>query len=105
MILMTFISLLIVEVIQQTIMSWKCSDIAEALDEGSLTALIILDLLATFDVIDLPILLKRKEISFGIKEKVLNSVKSYLIDRTQYSLVADETPPDEVFLVYHRDPF
>jgi len=35
------------------------SDIAEALDEGSMIALIMLDLSAAFDVIDHPILLKR----------------------------------------------
>jgi len=48
------------------------SDIAEALDEGSMTALIILDLSAVFDAIDHPILLKPLEFSFGIKEKALN---------------------------------
>jgi len=45
------------------------SDIAEALHEGSMTALIMTDLSAAFDVIDHPILLKRLEFSFGIKEK------------------------------------
>ena len=51
------------------------SDIAEALDEGSITALIIIDLSAAFDRIDRPILLKRLEFSFGIKEKALTWVK------------------------------
>ncbi|KAK2150662.1 hypothetical protein LSH36_396g02009 [Paralvinella palmiformis] len=45
------------------------SDTAEAFDEGSMTALIILDLSAAFDVIDHPILLKRLEFFFGLKEK------------------------------------
>jgi len=45
------------------------SDIAEALDGGSMTALIVLDLSAAFEVIDHPILLKRLEFSFRIKEK------------------------------------
>jgi len=40
------------------------SDIAEALDERSMTALIMLYLSAAFDVIDHPILLKRLEFSF-----------------------------------------
>jgi len=53
------------------------SDIAESLDEGSMTALIMLDLSAAFDVIDHPLLLKRLELSFGIKEKALTWVKSY----------------------------
>ena len=48
------------------------SNIAEALDEGSMTALIILDLSAAFDVIDHPILLKRLEFSFSINDEVLN---------------------------------
>jgi len=70
------------------------SDIAEALDEGSTTALIMLDLFAAFDVIDHPILLKRLEFSFGIKEKALTWVKSYLADRTQCVSVANKTSPD-----------
>ena len=53
-------------------------DIAVALDEGSMTALIMLDLSSTFDVIDHPILLKHLEFSLGIKEKALTWVKSYL---------------------------
>ena len=52
------------------------SDIAEALDEGSMTASIMIDLSAAFDVIDHPILPKRLEFSFGIKEKALTWVKS-----------------------------
>ena len=48
------------------------SDIAEALNEGSMTALIMLDLSLAFDVvIDKPILLKGLEFSFEIKEKAL----------------------------------
>jgi len=59
-----------------------------------MTALIMLDLSAAFDVIDHPILLKRLEFSFGIKEKALSWVKSYLIDRTQCVSVANKTSPD-----------
>ena len=47
------------------------SDIAEALDEGSMTALIMFDLSAAFDVIVHPILLKRLEFSFGTKGNAL----------------------------------
>ena len=47
------------------------SDIAEALDEGSMTALFMLDLSAGFDVIDHPIPQKCFKFSFGIKEKYL----------------------------------
>ena len=47
------------------------SDIAEALDEGSMTALIMLNLSAAFDVINHPIILNCLEFSFGTKEKAL----------------------------------
>jgi len=70
------------------------SDIAEALDEGSMTALIMLDLSTAFDVIDHPILIKHLEFSFGIKKKALTWVKSYLTDRTQCVSVANKTSPD-----------
>jgi len=53
------------------------SNIAEALDEGSTTAIIMLDLSAAFNIINRPILLKRLEVSFGI-----TWVKSYLANRT-----------------------
>jgi len=56
------------------------SDVAEALDEGSMTALIMLDLPAAFHVINYLTLLKLLEFSFGIKEKDLTWVKSYLAD-------------------------
>ena len=48
----------------ETVLLKVHSDIAEALDEGSMTALITLDLAAAFDVIDHPIPLKRLESSF-----------------------------------------
>ena len=54
---LTVISLLIVKIIQQKV----CSDFAENLDEGSMTAFIMLDLSAAFDVIDHQILLKHLE--------------------------------------------
>jgi len=57
------------------------SNIAEALDEGFMNALIMLDLSEAFDVIDHAILLKRLEFSFCIKENALIWVKFYLTDR------------------------
>jgi len=54
----------------------------------------MLDLPAAFDVIDYPILMKRLEFSFGIKEKALTWVKSYVADRTQYISVANKKSPD-----------
>ena len=69
-------------------------DIAGVLEEGSMTALIMLDLSGAFDVIYHPILLKRLEFSFGIKGKALTWIKSYLADRTQCVSVANKTSPD-----------
>jgi len=48
------------------------SNIDEALNEGFMTALIILDLSATFGIIDHPILFRRLELSFGNQGKGLN---------------------------------
>ena len=60
---------------------WKVhSDIPEAVDERSMTALIILDLSEAFDVIGHPILLKHLEFFFGIKENPLTWIKWYLTD-------------------------
>ena len=51
--------------------------------------LIMLNLSATFDVIDHPCLLKRLEFSLGIKENALTELTSYIADRTQCISVAD----------------
>ena len=58
------------------------SDIAETLDEGSMAALIMIDVSAAADVINHSILLKRLEFSLDIKEKASIWIKSYLADRT-----------------------
>jgi len=59
-----------------------------------MTALITVDLSAAFDVIDHPNLLRCFEFSFGIKEKALTWLKSYLADKTQCVSVTDITSPD-----------
>jgi len=43
------------------------SDTDEAFDEGSPTALIMLDLSAAFDVIDIPTPVRRFEVSFSFR--------------------------------------
>jgi len=48
------------------------SGIAEAVEERSMTALIMLDYSAVFYRADYPILLNRLEVSFDLKEKTLN---------------------------------
>ena len=81
-------------------------DIAEALDEGSMTILIMPDLSVAFDVVDHQIILKRLEFSVGIEERALTWVKSYLADVTHCVSVVDKTSPDVgLCLVYHRDLF
>ena len=59
------------------------SDIAEALGEGTMTALIMLDLTAAVDAIDHPILLKHFESSFGFKENALALVNSVVDNNHQ----------------------
>ena len=50
--------------------------------KGSVTALILLDLSATFDTIDHTILLDRLNTYNGIYELALGWLKSYMLDRT-----------------------
>ena len=80
MIAMTVISLLIVEVTQQRLLTFLKvhSGNVEAHDEGSTTAFLMRDLYAVFYVIDHPILLKRLELYFSIKENALIWVTLYL---------------------------
>ena len=59
-----------------------------------MATLIMFYLSAAFDVIDNPIILKRLEFSFQIKEKAL----TYLADRTQCVSVGNKTSPDVGFL-------
>ena len=66
-----------------------------------MTALGMLDLSAAFDVIDYQILLKCLEFSFGIKEKTLIRLKSYLADRTQCISMANKTWPGEIIKRYN----
>ena len=53
--------------------NWAETDILNVCSD---TALIVFDLSADFDVIDHPLLLKRFEFSFCVKEKALIGVKS-----------------------------
>ena len=58
-------------------------DMLNALDNGNLSKLTLLDLLAAFDTIDHSILLERLHTSFGIDRLPLKWVKSYLSNRHQ----------------------
>ena len=70
------------------------SDIAEALDKGSMTELIMLDSSVDFEIVDHPILLKHLEISFGIQKNAFTWIKSYIADRNQCISLAENTSPD-----------
>ncbi|MCP3852877.1 MAG: hypothetical protein GY694_22015, partial [Gammaproteobacteria bacterium] len=59
------------------------NDIFCAIDDGNLSLLTLLDLSAAFDTIDHTILIKRLEVSFGIRGAVLNWIQSYLFNRQQ----------------------
>jgi len=60
------------------------SDILLAVDKGDLAVLTLLDLSAAFDMVDHSILLRRLETSYGIDGSVLQWLRSYLHDRTQF---------------------
>ena len=60
------------------------SDILLAIDSSDLSALVLLDLSAAFDTVDHPVLLRRLETSFGLKGKVLQWLRTYLVGRRQY---------------------
>ena len=64
-------------------------DILLALDNGDVSALVLLDLSAAFDTIDHQILIRRLQSVFGLSGSVLDWVKSYLNERTQTVVVSD----------------
>ena len=63
------------------------SDVLTAMDRGQITLLGMFDLSAAFDTVDHAILLKRFDVSFGIRGNALNWFASYLYGRSQQVLV------------------
>ena len=59
------------------------SDILLAIDDGDLSALVLLDLSAAFDTVDHYTLLRRLDITYRLNGTVLNWFESYLVDRRQ----------------------
>ena len=55
-----------------------------ALDRGDFAALALLDLSAAFDTVDHATLLRRLELSYGIRGTALSWLRSYLSERTQF---------------------
>ena len=59
------------------------TDVLTAMDRGQITLLGMFDLSAAFDTVDHAILLRRLEVSFGIRGVALNWFASYLSGRIQ----------------------
>jgi hypothetical protein len=59
------------------------TDILQALDRGDFAALTLLDLSAAFDTVDHPTLLRRLEVTYGIRDSALEWFTSYLYGRVQ----------------------
>ncbi len=72
------------------------SDIMDALDNGCMVVLLMIDLSAPFDTLDYHTLLSRFSHSFGISGAALDWVKSYLTDRTQCVAVNSSSSEDAV---------
>ena len=66
-------------------------DIYSQLDNGSVCALIALDMSAAFDTIDHQILSQRLNNTFGIRDKALDLISSYLSDRTSTVKIANSS--------------
>jgi len=60
------------------------SDLLEAVDDGDVAALVLLDLSAAFDTVDHSILCKRLQLTFGLDGQVLAWFRFYLHGRLQY---------------------
>ena len=59
------------------------TDIWEAMDNGKVTLLGLLDLSAAFDTVDHDILINRLKLSYGISGRVLQWLESFVRGRTQ----------------------
>jgi len=70
----------------ETAVTKVLADILLALDGGNLTVLTLLDLSAASDTVDHETLIKRLEVSFGLRGTMLGCFRSYLDGRTQYIL-------------------
>ena len=75
------------------------NDILTALDNGEITALILLDLSAAFDTVDHSILLERLQSCIGVGGTALKWCSSYLFGRNQRVCIGDSVS-DPVYLNY-----
>ena len=70
-------------------------DLLENIDNNKVTIVVMVDLSAAFDTIDIPILLHLLEHDFGIRDTPLDWVKSYLTDRSMTVKVEQSTSKSE----------
>ena len=66
------------------------NDLLMAMDGKKISILVLLDLSAAFDTVDICILLERLQTCFGITGTVLSWFRSYLSDRCQRILIKDQ---------------
>ena len=67
----------------ETVVLNVVTDVLTAMDRGQITLLGMFDLSAAFDTVDQAILLRRLEVSFGIRGVALNWFASYMSGRSQ----------------------
>ena len=65
------------------------NDILSAMDDGKITALVLLDLSAAFDTVDHKILLSCLQYHLGIHDIALDWCKSYLLNRPQHVCIGN----------------
>ena len=75
------------------------NDILASLDAGNSTALLLLDLSAAFDTIDLSTLIHRLQHWLGILSTALNLLSSFLSDRSQ-TVITPASKSNPVLLEY-----
>ena len=75
------------------------NDILSAMDDGKITALVLLYLSAAFDTVDHKILLSRLQYHLGIHDIALDWCKSYLLNRPQHVCIGSVLGP-QWFTVY-----
>jgi hypothetical protein len=70
-------------------------DLLKAVDEGKVTIVVMIDLSAAFDTIDIPIALHILHEDFGIDDTPLQWIRSYLTGRTTKVVVNSESSREE----------
>jgi len=73
-------------------------DLLKAVDDGKVTIVVMIDLSAAFDTIDIPIALHILHEDFGIDDTPLQWIRSYLTDRIMKVIINDKTSEEENLL-------